>query len=148
MITFKDMDNEIKQGITSRLWSFREDMLNHYINGSSNRTFQDAENRLNYLEKKVYELEEELKEFKIKSIHNDLPQSARVVLFGCLIDTVEDWLESKGITPADIPNPERPREDEYGAIIYGSDYDELADKFAIALDIDRDNIAELEGEIE
>ena len=131
-----------------RLWRFREDILNYYINGDSNRTFQDAENRLNYLEKKVHELEEELKEFKIKSIHNDLPQSARVVLFGCLIDTVEDWLESKGITPADIPNPERPREDEYGAIIYGSDYDELADKFAIALDIDRDNIAELEGEIE
>ena len=32
-------------------WKFREDMLGHYINGVSNLTFQDAEDRLNYLEK-------------------------------------------------------------------------------------------------
>ena len=31
-------------------WKFREDMLLHYINGCSERTFQDAEDRLNYLE--------------------------------------------------------------------------------------------------
>ena len=129
----------------SKIWRFRDDMLNYYINPNSCRTFQNAEDRLNYLEKRIQELTEELEQLKRTSIHNDLPQSARVVIFGCLIDTVEDWLESKGITPADIPNPERPRDDEYGAIIYGSDYDELADKFAIALDIDRDNIKELEG---
>lgn len=34
-------------------WKFRDDMLGHYINGVSSRTFQDAEDRLNYLEEKV-----------------------------------------------------------------------------------------------
>lgn len=36
----------------NKKWRFRGDMLSHYINGVSNRTFQDAENRLNYLESK------------------------------------------------------------------------------------------------
>lgn len=31
-------------------WRFRNDMLLHEINSCSTRTFQDAENRLNYLE--------------------------------------------------------------------------------------------------
>ncbi len=35
-----------------RKWRFRDDMLCHYVNGTSNLTFQDAENRLNYLEAK------------------------------------------------------------------------------------------------
>lgn len=38
--------------MADKKWRFREDMLGHYINESSSRTFQDAENRLNYLEKK------------------------------------------------------------------------------------------------
>lgn len=38
-------------------WRFRSDMLNQYINCSSCRTFQDAENRLNYLEENIKELE-------------------------------------------------------------------------------------------
>lgn len=38
--------------MSDKKWRFREDMLGHYINNSSSRTFQDAENRLNYLEKK------------------------------------------------------------------------------------------------
>ena len=69
-------------------------------------------------------------------IDNNMSQSDRCELFGCLIDTVEDWLESKGITVKDIPNPER--EDEASAIIYGSDYDDLANEFANILGIDRD----------
>lgn len=31
-------------------WEFRKDILNHYINGASSKTFKDAENRLNTLE--------------------------------------------------------------------------------------------------
>ena len=59
-----------------------------------------------------------------------------------LIDIVEDWLEEKGITPHDIPNEER--EDEDAAIIYGSDYDYLADRFSEVIGIDRDTVSELE----
>lgn len=33
-------------------WRFREDILSHYINPTSGNTFQDAQDRLNYLEKK------------------------------------------------------------------------------------------------
>lgn len=39
--------------MTDKKWRFREDMLGHYINSVSNRTFQDAEDRLNYLEENV-----------------------------------------------------------------------------------------------
>ena len=38
--------------MADKKWRFREDMLGHYINGVSSRTFQDAEDRLNYLEEK------------------------------------------------------------------------------------------------
>lgn len=38
--------------MADKRWRFRSDMLGHYINGGSNRTFQDAEDRLNYLEEK------------------------------------------------------------------------------------------------
>ena len=38
--------------MANKKWQFREDMLGHYINDVSSRTFQDAENRLNYLEEK------------------------------------------------------------------------------------------------
>ena len=31
-------------------WEFREDILNHYINGVSGHTFKDVERRLNSLE--------------------------------------------------------------------------------------------------
>ena len=50
---------------------------------------------------------------------------------------MEDGLDSKGITTDDIPNDEREQEDENAAIIYGSDYDYLADKFAEILGITR-----------
>lgn len=68
--------------------------------------------------------------------NNNMTQSERCELFGVLIDTVEDWLEMKGITTENIPNDER--EDEESAIIYGSDYDYLADRFSEILGIDRD----------
>lgn len=45
-------------------WEFRNDMLLHYINGSSIRTFQDAEDRLNFLEEKLSNVVEELKNLK------------------------------------------------------------------------------------
>lgn len=35
----------------SKIWRFREDILSHYINSTSNNTFKDAQDRLNYLEK-------------------------------------------------------------------------------------------------
>lgn len=41
---------------------------------------------------------------------------------GCIIDTFEDWLEEKGITPEDIPNEDREQSEGGGAIIYGDDY--------------------------
>jgi len=56
--------------------------------------------------------------------------------FGRLIDVVEDWLESKGITPEEITNNER--DEGNPAIIYGSDYDFLVDKFSEALGISSD----------
>ena len=55
---------------------------------------------------------------------------------GAMVDTVEDFLEEKGITKNDIPNDER-EDDPDAAIIYGSDYDELADKFANIIGISR-----------
>lgn len=69
-------------------------------------------------------------------ITRNLSQDERCELWGCLIDVVEDWLESRGITPEDIPNDER--EGEGAAIIYGCDYDILADGFAAVLGISRD----------
>lgn len=39
--------------MADKKWRFREDMLGHYINSSSNRTFRDAENRLNYFEEQM-----------------------------------------------------------------------------------------------
>lgn len=55
---------------------------------------------------------------------------------GVMADVVEDFLEEKGITKEDIPNDER-ENDPDAAIIYGSDYDELADKFANIIGISR-----------
>lgn len=49
-------------------WRFRSDMLFQYINGCSERTFQDAEDRLNFLEEKLLNIEEDLK--NLKSCYN------------------------------------------------------------------------------
>lgn len=64
----------------------------------------------------------------------EMYQSDRDELFGSLIDIFEDWLEEKGITANDIPNEER-EDTENAAIIYGSDYDYLADRFAAILGV-------------
>lgn len=51
--------------MVDKKWRFREDMLGHYINNVSNRTFQDAENRLNYLEEKeqLPDMRDKVKEY-------------------------------------------------------------------------------------
>lgn len=76
-------------------------------------------------------------EYKDISLDNGsdktISEADKSELIGSLIDTVEDFLESKGITKEDIANGEREAEDEYTAIIYGSDYDYLADKFSSTL---------------
>lgn len=52
---------------------------------------------------------------------------------GCIIDTFEDWLEKKGITPEDIPNEDREHPEDGDAIIYGGDYDFLQDQMKVIL---------------
>ena len=49
----------------NKKWRFRYDFRGHYINDSSNRTFQDAEDRLNYLESKENQpdMREKVKEY-------------------------------------------------------------------------------------
>lgn len=51
--------------MSDKKWKFREDMLCHYVNSVSNRTFQDAEDRLNYLEEKeqLPDMREKIKEY-------------------------------------------------------------------------------------
>lgn len=51
--------------MANKKWRFRDDMLRHYINNISNRTFQDAEDRLNYLEEKeqLPDMREKVKEY-------------------------------------------------------------------------------------
>lgn len=70
-------------------------------------------------------------------INEDMSQSERMELWGCLIDVVEDWLEEKGITVDNIPNEERENTED-AAIIFGDDYDYLADRFAAVIGISRD----------
>ena len=48
----------------------------------------------------------------------------RLEFLGQLIDVVEDFLDVKGV---EIENPDRDREDDNAAIIYGSDYDVLSE---------------------
>lgn len=90
---------------------------------------------------KKNELEIKDKESMAKKLFSET-NAERCELFGCLIDVVEDFLEEKGIKAEDIPNPER-EENEMdldgptNAIIYGSDYDDLADRFSAVLGIGR-----------
>ncbi len=60
-------------------------------------------------------------------------------LIGSLIDSFEDFLEEKGITPEMIPTSERDADIdcEETSIIYGEDYDWLADSIADVLGITR-----------
>lgn len=57
-------------------------------------------------------------------------------LFGLLIDATEDFLEEKEVAPEDLPNDERDSDSD--VIIYGSDYDDLANQFSEVLEIERD----------
>lgn len=69
-------------------------------------------------------------------ISESMPQGDRCELWGRLIDVVEDFLEEKGIH---IDNPEKSDDpDDEEAIIFGSDYDTLANGFAAVLGINRD----------
>lgn len=75
----------------------------------------------------------------MKPINEDMTQSERAELWGRLIDVVEDWLEEKGFTPKDFPNDDRDFPiDPDEAIIFGEDYDILADSFAKVIGISRD----------
>lgn len=73
----------------------------------------------------------------VRVIEANMPQDERMELFGRLVDVVEDWLEEKGFSPKDFPNEDR-EGDPDEAIIYGEDYDRLADDFAMAIGISRD----------
>ena len=72
-------------------------------------------------------------------ISEDMSQSDRMELWGRLIDVVEDWLVEKGITEENIPNEEREGVED-AAIIFGDDYDYLADRFSEVIGISRDCI--------
>lgn len=69
---------------------------------------------------------EEKKEVKEAISINPIPKKEIII---ALIDTVENYLDEKGITKDMIANDERDTDDETAAIIYGSDYDYLYDKF-------------------
>lgn len=64
-----------------------------------------------------------------------MDHSERMEFFGTMVDIVEDWLESKGITAEDIPCKDRNQAIADGeaaedcAIIYGEDYDHLTGEF-------------------
>ena len=64
-----------------------------------------------------------------------MDHSERMEFFGTMVDIIEDWLESKGITRDDIPCEDRDQAirdgeaEEDTAIIYGEDYDHLAGEF-------------------
>lgn len=77
-------------------------------------------------------------------ITENMPQSERMELWGCLIDVVEDWLTEKGITAEDIPNEER-GDTEDAAIIFGDDYDYFAEQFANVIGISRDCPDDFQG---
>lgn len=69
----------------TKKWRFRDDTLGHYINSSSNRTFQDAEDRLNHLEEKAQlpDMREKVKEYiaeldkEINKYHTALEESGQ-----------------------------------------------------------------------
>lgn len=72
--------------------------------------------------------------WKVQVSKEEIPE-----LIGSLIDLFEDFLEEKGVTSEMMPNSERDTEDncEETAIIYGEDYDLLADSIADVLGITR-----------
>lgn len=72
--------------------------------------------------------------WKVQVSKEEIPE-----LIGSLIDLFEDFLEEKGVTSEMMLNLERDTENncEETAIIYGEDYDLLADSIADVLGITR-----------
>lgn len=72
--------------MADKKWKFRDDMLEHYVNSVSSRTFQDAEDRLNYLEEKeqLPDMREKVKEYiseldaEINKYHNIAEQNEQI----------------------------------------------------------------------
>ena len=56
---------------------------------------------------------------------NSIPETKKADFIGQLIDIFEDFLDEKGIS---IENEERDEDDDSAAIIFGSDYDALAEQ--------------------
>lgn len=72
-----------------------------------------------------------------QTINENMSRSERMELWGNLIDVVEDWLARKGVTASDILNKDW-EGDEDAAVIFGNDYDHLANRFAEVIGISRD----------
>ncbi len=74
--------------------------------------------------------------WKVKVNESDIPE-----LLGLLIDSFEDFLESKGISSEMMQNSDidsaADNDTENTAIIYGQDYDSLANSIAAILGITR-----------
>ena len=76
-------------------------------------------------------------------INENMTQRERSELFGRLIDVMEDWLDEKGFSPKDFSNNDQVVEEDR-AIIYGEDYDRLAEDFSKVIGISRDCVTEPE----
>ena len=66
------------------------------------------------------------------SINPNFDKNEQKEIIISLIDTVENWLEEKGITKDILINDEREEDDDKDALtalIYGSDYGYLFDEF-------------------
>ena len=78
-------------------------------------------------------LSEEKKEVRPAiSINPNFDKNEQKEIIISLIDTVENWLEEKGITKDILINDEREEDDDKDALtalIYGSDYGYLFDEF-------------------
>lgn len=87
----------------NKKWRFRYDFLGHYINDSSNRTFQDVEDRLNYLEEKESQPDmiEKVKEY-ISELDAEIDRCNREMeeleSDETIIDEVRDRVELCNIT--------------------------------------------------
>lgn len=88
----------------------------------------DSEDMCHWL---VVELPED-KNFVLPLLYPDAMELLRT-----LIDSVEDFLDDKGITPEMLPNADRESNSD-AALIYGTDYDDLANRFAVNLGISID----------
>ena len=58
---------------------------------------------------------------------SQLNEDTLAELKGQIIDTLEDYLEERGVTPSMLPNEDRDDDDECVAIIFGWHYDMVGD---------------------